>query len=140
MKINSSTQNLCRCLIITLLLPASLLLSSCSTTKPRQELKTAAPLTHPIKGRASWYGPGFHKRRTASGERFNMYDLTAAHRTLPLGSKIRIRNLHSGQTVVVRINDRGPRSKSRLIDVSYSAGKALGMISKGIIPVEIETL
>lgn len=89
-------------------------------------------------GKASWYGREFHKHRTASGERYNMFDFTAAHRTLPFGSKIRVRNLRSGKTVLVRVNDRGPVNRSRLIDLSYAAGKALGILHTGIAKVQIE--
>ena len=86
---------------------------------------------------ASWYGRRFHRRRTASGERFNMYAMTAAHRTLPLGSKISVRNLHSGRSVIVRVNDRGPYKDNRALDVSYAAGRALGILKSGLAPVEI---
>lgn len=91
-------------------------------------------------GRASWYGPGFHGRKTASGERFDMHALTAAHRTLPINSVVRVRSLSSGESVSVRINDRGPFAKNRVIDLSYRAAKSLGMIDKGEEHVEIEVV
>jgi rare lipoprotein A len=91
-------------------------------------------------GLASWYGQKFHRKRTASGERFDMNDFTAAHRTLPFGSKIRVWNIKTGKSVVVRVNDRGPFSKKRLIDVSYAAGRALGMLKSGVSRVRIQVL
>jgi rare lipoprotein A len=87
------------------------------------------------KGRASWYGPRFHGRRTASGERFDMHALTAAHKTLPFGSRVRVRSVHTGQEVVVRINDRGPYKHQRIIDLSYAAAKALGVKERGVTEV-----
>lgn len=93
-----------------------------------------------LHGRASWYGPGLHGLRTASGERFDMHDLTAAHRTLPLGSYARVKNLDNGRTVVVRINDRGPHARRRTIDLSYAAAREIKMIAAGTAPVEIAPL
>ena len=83
------------------------------------------------RGMASWYGPGFHGKQTASGERFDMNDLTAAHRTLPFGTRVRVRNIENGQEVVVRINDRGPQVRDRVIDLSKAAATALGMLQAG---------
>ena len=77
-------------------------------------------------GVATWYGPGFHGRRTASGERFNTHDLTAAHRSLPFGTRVRVEGA-SGRSVVVRINDRGPFTRGRVIDLSRAAANAIGM-------------
>jgi rare lipoprotein A len=91
-------------------------------------------------GIASWYGPGFHGRRTASGEIYNMYAYTAAHKTLPLGTYVRVINLENGKSVVVRINDRGPFKKGRIIDLSYAAAKKIGMIEKGTARVRLEIL
>jgi rare lipoprotein A len=88
-------------------------------------------------GMASWYGPGFHGRRTASGERYNMYDLTAAHPTLPFGTRLMVRNARTGQTVVVRVNDRGPFKKSRILDLSYSAARTVGVFGPGTAYVEL---
>lgn len=96
-----------------------------------------APAVH---GRASWYGPGLHGLRTASGERFDMHDLTAAHRTLPLGSYAQVKNLSNGRTVVVRINDRGPQLRRRAIDLSYAAAEQLRMVGAGTANVEIAPL
>jgi len=90
------------------------------------------------EGVASWYGKRFHKKRTASGERYNMHDLTAAHRTLPLDTIVRVTNLTNHRTVVVRVNDRGPFKHGRVIDLSESAAEALGMMQRGIAPVLVE--
>ncbi len=92
-------------------------------------------------GEASWYGREFHGRVTASGERFNMNEYTAAHRTLPFGTVVMVKNLDNGKSVQVRINDRGPYKKNRILDLSYAAAKDLDMISSGeavvgIVPVK----
>jgi rare lipoprotein A len=91
-------------------------------------------------GMASWYGPGFHGRRTASGQRFNQNALTAAHRTLPFGTLVRVTNVRNGQSVVVRINDRGPFSRGRVIDLSAGAARAIGSYASGVAPVKIDVL
>lgn len=91
-------------------------------------------------GRASWYGPRFHGRRTANGERFNKFHLTAAHRTLPFGTLVRVTNLQNGRSIVVRINDRGPYIQGRIIDLSYAAARQLGMYQQGVIQVKVEIL
>lgn len=89
-------------------------------------------------GVASWYGPGFHGRRTANGERFDMNALTAAHRTLPLGTQVRVTNTRNGQSVVVRINDRGPYVGHRVIDLSKASAQAIGV--SGLTKVSIARL
>ena len=86
-------------------------------------------------GTASWYGPGFHGKKTASGERFNQYGLTAAHKTLPLGSRVKVTNLSNGQSVVVTINDRGPYVRGRMIDLSQGAKNAIGMGGVGKVSI-----
>lgn len=86
-------------------------------------------------GRASWYGPGFHGRKTASGETFNANALTAAHRTLPFGTRVRVMNKSTGRSVVVRINDRGPYAHGRVIDLSRASAQAIGI--SGIGSVEL---
>lgn len=91
-------------------------------------------------GMASWYGPGFHGRRSASGEIFNQNALTAAHRTLPFGTQVRVTNLHTQQQVIVRINDRGPFSHNRVIDLSAAAARAIGLHVSGVGPVRVEVL
>lgn len=91
-------------------------------------------------GWASWYGPGFHGNRSASGEIFNQYAMTAAHRTLPFGTWVRVTNLNNGLTAMVRINDRGPFTGGRIIDLSIGAAEAIGMVSSGVAPVRVEIL
>ncbi len=88
-------------------------------------------------GSASWYGRDFHGKLAASGEMYNMYAKTAAHKTLPFGTYVRVINLNNHRETVVRINDRGPFVKNRIIDLSYAAAKDLGMIETGTAPVEI---
>jgi rare lipoprotein A len=92
------------------------------------------------KGLASWYGPKFHGRTTASGERYNMFDMTAAHKTLPFGTKVKITNLENGRKVHVRINDRGPFVKGRIIDLSYAAAKELDITRSGVVKVKLEVV
>ena len=91
-------------------------------------------------GYASYYGPNFNGRRTASGEIFNMYDYTAAHRYFPFGTIVEVTNLENGRNVVVRINDRGPYKAGRIIDLSYAAAKKLGMIGKGVVKVKLRVI
>ena len=91
-------------------------------------------------GLGSWYGRRFHGKLTASGEVFNQEKFTAAHRTLPWGSRVKVTNLANGKSVEVRINDRGPFGKGRIIDVSRAAAKALGMVGSGITAVRVESL
>jgi rare lipoprotein A len=91
------------------------------------------------RGLASWYGRKFHGRRTASGELYDMYAMTAAHRTLPLPSYVRVSNPANGRTVIVRVNDRGPFVKGRIIDLSYTAALKLGLLG-GVAPVQIERI
>lgn len=86
---------------------------------------------------ASWYGPGFQGRRTANGEKYNMYDLTAAHPTLPFGTRLAVRNVRTGKMVVVRVNDRGPFKKSRILDLSYAAAREVGVFGPGTAYVEL---
>jgi rare lipoprotein A len=89
------------------------------------------------RGGASWYGPRFHGRRTASGERYDMHDFTAAHRTLPFGTLVRVRSLVNGKEIDVRITDRGPFSHNRIIDVSRAAADELGMLTMGVKDVAL---
>jgi rare lipoprotein A len=92
------------------------------------------------EGVASWYGRKFHGRKTSSGETYNMYAVTAAHKTLPLGTYVRVRNLRNGKVLDVRINDRGPFARGRIIDLSYTAAKTLGVVGPGTAPVKITAL
>jgi rare lipoprotein A len=91
-------------------------------------------------GIASWYGPGFHGRRTANGEIYDQYELTAAHQTLPHGTRVRVTNLTNERAVVVRINDRGPFVDDRIIDLSYTAARQIDMVGPGTAAVRIEVL
>ena len=93
-----------------------------------------------VDGAASWYGPGFFGRRTASVETLRQGTMTAAHRTLPFGTLVRVNNLRNGKTVVVRINDRGPHRQHRVIDLAQGAATELGMIRDGEVPVQLEVL
>ncbi len=116
----------------------------------RRQVGNAPPLTKipgkPVrvamrsrpKGMASWYGPGFHGRQTASGERFNQNALTAAHRSLPFGTRVRVTNARNGRSVVVRINDRGPHIRGRIIDLSRKAAGVVGL--GGTAPVRLDIL
>ena len=90
------------------------------------------------KGMAAWYGDKFNGRKTASGERFNMHELTAAHRTLPFNSLVKVTNLNNKASVVVRINDRGPFARNRIIDLSRAAAPKIGLDRSGTAPVRIE--
>ena len=100
------------------------------TYKPKHDPK------YDEKGIASWYGPGFHGKPTASGERFDMYDMTAAHPTLPLNSLLHVTNLENGKMIIVRLNDRGPFADKRIIDLSKGAAQKLGVI--GLAKVRVQ--
>lgn len=91
-------------------------------------------------GLASWYGPGFHGKRTANGEIYNQHDLTAAHPSLPLGTRVMVTNLNTNQSIEVRVNDRGPYVGGRAIDLSYAAARTIGVYGPGVAPVRIEIL
>lgn len=103
-------------------------------------LASVRPVTSRRKGMASWYGPGFHGRLTANGERYNQNGLTAAHKTLPFGTQVRVTNLRNGRSVIVRINDRGPFVGGRVIDLSKGAASVIGLVSSGVAPVQLEIL
>ncbi len=118
---------------ILLCLPGSLAQPSLET-----RLEPIAPFVE--IGEASWYGPWHEGRETASGEVFRMARLTAAHPTWPLGSRVRVTSLRTGQTVTVRLNDRGPFVASRVIDLSLAAAQELGVVERGIEPVRLELL
>lgn len=92
------------------------------------------------RGLASWYGTKFHRQRTSSGENYNMYALTAAHRTLPIPTYVRVKNLENGRVAVIRVNDRGPFHAGRIIDLSYGAAVKLGIFPKGTARVEVEAI
>jgi rare lipoprotein A len=114
--------------------------------KPSVAKNPVIPVNNPIQiassiaGEASWYGEQFHGRTTASGEIFNQNDLTAAHPSLPFGTQVKVTNVNNGQSVVVRINDRGPFVGGRVIDLSAAAAEEIGLITTGVAPVEIIVL
>ena len=103
-------------------------------TSPKRKAK------HALNGTASWYGPGFHGKKTANGEIYDQTKFTAAHKTLPLGTKARVTNLDNGSAVEVEINDRGPFVEGRIIDLSRAAARALGFIESGTAPVHVELI
>lgn len=107
-----------------------LVVAGCATwSEPQEQL-----------GDASWYGPGFHGRKTASGEVFDMHARTAAHRTLPFGTLVRVTRLDTGASTVVRINDRGPFKAGRVIDLSNGAARDIDMVRDGVVRVRIDVL
>ena len=110
-----------------------------TTAPPAPEPKASQPGPSQM-GFASWYGPGFHGKLTASGRTYDQHDFTAAHRTLPLGTRVRVTNLSNGKSIEVTIIDRGPFAKDRIIDLSYTAAQELGMIEKGTARVRLEVL
>ncbi len=137
-----------------LLLAAAGALGACTGPQPAPAptlalqpppLPTVPPTVYPSEvpsfsqiGLASWYGRDFHHKTTASGERYDMHDLTAAHRSLPLDTLVRVTNLSNKRSVVVRINDRGPFAHGRIIDLSRGAAERLGMAKAGVAPVRVE--
>lgn len=118
-----------------LLLFTAALLGACGASRP--VLRAAGEQQ---EGLATWYGRGHHGGPTASGERFDMYALTAAHRSARFGSQILVENLRNGLQVVVRINDRGPFTRGRIIDLSYAAAARLRMLRAGVVPVRLRLL
>ena len=114
-------------------------LSGCAGKK-RVQKPTAARLGSTETGLASWYGHPYHGRRAANGEIYDMEKMTAAHRTLPLGTRLLVTNLRNGRTVEVRVNDRGPVAAGRIIDLSYAAAEELGAVSDGLFPVRVRVV
>jgi len=104
------------------------------------EAQSAERVTETFSGLASWYGKRFHGRLTASGSRFDMNAMTAAHRSLPFGTRVRVTNEANRRSIVVTINDRGPFIKPRIIDLSFAAARALGFIDDGLTRVRVEVL
>jgi rare lipoprotein A len=102
---------------------------------PAASTPPAAPTPLVLTGKASWYGEPHHGQKTASGETYDMRQFTAAHRTLPLGTRLVVTNLRNGRSVEVRVNDRGPIAAGRILDLSYAAAEELGALSDGIFPV-----
>jgi len=138
--------------VLGLVMLAASALAACSASPPSRQpsLAMLPPPTPPLEvapsagprfaqqGVASWYGKRFHHKRTASGEHFDMHNLTAAHRSLPLDTVVRVTNLENQRRVLVRINDRGPFKRGRVIDLSAGAAEALEMTQEGVVPVLIE--
>ena len=118
------------------------LVSACSVPPSRVKLPPVAGGDGRASqtGIASWYGPGFHGKATASGEIYNQDDMTAAHQTLPLGSKVMVTNMENGRAAEVLVNDRGPFAKGRIIDLSYAAAQAIDMVGPGTALVRVDVL
>jgi rare lipoprotein A len=113
------------------------------TANPEKRSKPAgslAPEGYSEEGNASWYGAPFHGRRASNGEIYDMYKLTAAHRTLPFETMVRVTNLNSGKSTVVRITDRGPFVENRVIDLSFAAAREIDSVGAGVVPVRLEIL
>jgi rare lipoprotein A len=108
--------------------------------KPTKPVKRTAAAGTVQEGLGTWYGGKHHGGPTASGERFDKHAMTAAHKTLPMHTRVRVTNKRNGKSVVLRINDRGPYGKGRIIDVSEAAARRLDMIDAGVVPVRIEVL
>ncbi len=119
---------------------AALSLSGCASRDARHRALQGLLPEDEAVGMASWYGDRHHGRTTASGEPFDMHDMTAAHRTLPFGSVVRVLDRKTLKSVIVRINDRGPGKRSRVIDLSKAAAEELGIIKRGVAPVIVEVL
>jgi rare lipoprotein A len=123
-----------------------LISSGCVTHSLQTPQHSTSPQRPPTAGNyqevglASWYGPGFYNHKTASGEKFKKKDLTCAHRTLPFGTRVLVKNLANDRTVEVRVNDRGPFVRSKIVDLSYAAAKEIGMFPGGSAKVELRTL
>jgi rare lipoprotein A len=131
-------------------------LSACAGSRPTPEAKPGYPKPYKVLGKwyqplphssgfrqrgiASWYGEDFHGKKTSSGEIYNMHAMTAAHKTLPLGTYVRVHNLENNRNVDVRVNDRGPFVRDRVIDLSYAAAKEIGIVDSGTARVEIVAL
>ncbi|QED26951.1 septal ring lytic transglycosylase RlpA family protein [Microvenator marinus] len=123
-----------------LLFLGALVLVGCGPTRPDSWIVGPNGKEHELLGKASWYGPGFEGRKTASGEIFDPREMTAAHKTLPFGTIVRVVASKDRKSVVVRINDRGPFSAGRVIDLSKAAAEDIGMIRAGVIDVHVEVL
>jgi peptidoglycan lytic transglycosylase len=129
----------CRLLALSVLITAGF--TACQGWTPRQPVHPPGyPLGFVERGTASWYGPGFHGNRTANGEVYDMHKLTAAHRTLPLGSLAVVTSLSTGRRVTVRINDRGPFARGRILDLSLAGAEALGITGRGMDEVEVKVV
>lgn len=121
------------------LLGALVIFSGCSGSSPRSS-SASGESSDRLDGIASYYAEEFNGRRTASGEVYDMEELTAAHPTLPFNTRVKVTNLENGKSVVVRINDRGPFKKGRILDLSYRAARVIGLVSEGTAPVRLEVV
>lgn len=144
-----------RLLILCMLLMSALILSACGGKKSWRKGGTPGTKPYTIRGKtyyplksahgfveegvASWYGPGFHGKKTANGERYNQYAMTAAHKILPLGTTVTVTNLDTRKSITVRVNDRGPFVDDRVIDLSRKGAEQIGMIAKGTARVRVQT-
>ena len=133
--------------VIALVLLSASCVGRPRTSQPSEPLVSTKQSPVPVPGQiyretgmASWYGKDFHGRKTANGETYDMYGISAAHRTLPLGATIRVTNLDNYKSIKVRVNDRGPFARNRVIDLSYGAAKELGYVAQGTARVKLETL
>ena len=126
--------------LVFLLLPVFLATLAACGGAPKPPYFPGYPVGFVERGVASWYGPGFHGNKTANGERYDMHQLTAAHRTLPLGSIAVVRSMSTGQQVTVRINDRGPFARGRVLDLSLAGAQALGMTGAGTDQIELRVV
>ena len=122
--------------LCVVLASASLFLTSCRSAGTRDHVR----IGWTERGEASWYGNPFHGQRTASGERYDMYLMTAAHRELPIGTVVEVRNLQNDRRVQVRINDRGPFVRGRILDLSYGAATELDMVRTGTAEIELRVI
>ena len=125
---------------LPILIASIILAGACAQPKAPSTSPASIDRRPTETGQASWYGKAHHGQRTASGEPFDMHSLTAAHRTLPFGTIVRVTNLGNGRSVDVRINDRGPFRHGRIIDLSYEAAGRLGIVSTGTARVEIKVI
>ena len=123
---------------LVLLALGLLVLGGCASDRRAESRSTHRAAGTPLVGLASYYADKFHGRSTASGERFDNGRLTAAHRTLPFGTKVRVTNLENGRSVTVRVNDRGPFVKGRIIDLSLAAARRIYMVRAGVVRVRVE--
>ena len=127
-------------LAAAVILIAAVTFQGCRASSPPVHRFPGYPIGFIERGVASWYGPGFHGNKTANGERYDMHHLTAAHRTLPLGSVAVVRSLTSGRQVTVRINDRGPFVRGRILDLSLAGAQAIGMTGNGTDQIELKVV
>ena len=123
--------------VLALVLVALLLTGAACSGKNRAAVRPGRTESTMV---ASWYGPKYHGRQTASGVVFDMYDLTAAHKTLPFGTRLRVTHVQNNRSVVVEVNDRGPFIRGRDLDLSYGAARELAMVDQGVAQVKIERL